>query len=155
MCSLEEIIAAVPQGSILVLILFIIFVSDLFLLPKTCNTVNYADDNTLYATGDCFEVINEKLFFRLSFSPVLVSWKLHDFKSKKRLLHVTRKKFRNQWRFLLPANSIILVIAIKKTDSQKFLGVIIDHDLNYEEHIKSTCKMVGEKLNARQQDYLI
>ena len=52
--------AGVLQGSILGPILVNNFVNDLFLFPKTCNIANYADDNTLYTTGDCFEVIIEK-----------------------------------------------------------------------------------------------
>ena len=42
------------------------FINDLFLLPKSCNIANYADDNTLYATGDCFEVIIKKLYADLT-----------------------------------------------------------------------------------------
>lgn len=58
--SWEEIIVGVQQGSILGPILIEIFVNELLLLPKTCNIVNYADDNTLYTTGDCFKFIIEK-----------------------------------------------------------------------------------------------
>ena len=42
----------------------------------------------------------------------------------------------------------LLVIAIKKTDSQKLPGVIIDQKLNFEEHKKTICQMTGKKLNA-------
>ena len=59
--SWEEIRAGVQQGSILVSFLFNIFFVDLFLFPKICNIANCTDYNILYATGDCFEVIIEKL----------------------------------------------------------------------------------------------
>ena len=62
----KEAIAGVLQRSVLGRLLLNIFVNDLFLFPKTCNLADYADDNTLYAAGDCIEVITE-------FSPVLVS----------------------------------------------------------------------------------
>ena len=38
-----------------------LFVEDSFFLPNTCNIANCADNNTLYATGNCFEVIIQKL----------------------------------------------------------------------------------------------
>ena len=51
MSSWEEITAGAPQGSAISRLLLSIFVDNLFL---------HADDNSLYATGDCFEVIIEK-----------------------------------------------------------------------------------------------
>ena len=49
--SSQEIIAGVPQGSILRPLLFNFFVNDLFLFVSSSNLSNYADDNTLYASG--------------------------------------------------------------------------------------------------------
>ena len=119
-------------------LLFKIFVNDLFLLPKTCNITNYADDNTLYATWDCFEVIIEKL----PADPIsLQSWFNKNY-IQKMLLYMPRRKSRNYWRILLPGNSI------KKGWCQKLLGVTIDHKLNFEEHIKTICQTAGKKLNA-------
>ena len=36
----------------------------------------------------------------------------------------------------------------RKIDSQKLLGVVIDHKLNFEERIKTIAQTVGKKLNA-------
>ena len=38
--------------------------------------------------------------------------------------------------------------AIKKADSQKLLGVIFGHNINFKEHIKTICQMKGKKLNV-------
>ena len=49
--SWEKIIAGVPQGSILGPLLFNIFINDLFVFVSSSILGNYADDNTLYASG--------------------------------------------------------------------------------------------------------
>ena len=57
--SWEKIIAGVPQGSMLGPLLFKIFINDLFLLVSSSNLSNYADDNTLYASGFNLEEVKK------------------------------------------------------------------------------------------------
>ena len=49
--SWNEVIAGVPQGSILGPLLFNIFLNDIFLFISKYQLCNYADDNTLYKSG--------------------------------------------------------------------------------------------------------
>ena len=59
--SWEEILFGLPQGSILVPILFNIFLSNLFLFVQNVDFASYADDNTIYNVGDN----NDEVIFSL------------------------------------------------------------------------------------------
>ena len=64
--SWQEIIAGVPQGSVLGPLLFNIFVNDLFLFVSSSKLSNYADDNTLYTFGYNLEEVKEVLLHDLN-----------------------------------------------------------------------------------------
>ena len=48
--TFSDILCCVPQGSILVLLLFNIYISDIFYDIGQCNIASYADDNTPYTS---------------------------------------------------------------------------------------------------------
>ena len=67
--SWDEILFGVPQDFILRLILFNIFLSDLFIVISNTGFSTYADDNTIYDSGNniddvisCLQESAEKLF---------------------------------------------------------------------------------------------
>ena len=108
-----------------------------------CNIANYADDNTIYATGECFEAIVKDLYEDLS---SLQSWFYENYymilNPKKCYFMCLEKDAETIGDFNFQG------ILLKKTNSQKLLGVIIDHKLKFEEHISSICQIAGKKLNA-------
>ena len=57
----EDIIAVVPQGSILGRLVFSIFLNDILYFENRAFLSNYADDNVLYAFGSNLEEIKQNL----------------------------------------------------------------------------------------------
>ena len=55
----EEVIAGVPQGSILGPLLFNNFLNDIFYFENRAFTSNYSDDNVLYAFGSNLEEVKQ------------------------------------------------------------------------------------------------
>ena len=57
----QRIITGIPQGSILGPLFFNIFINDLFLTIDKSTLCNYADDNTLYTSGNDANKVISKL----------------------------------------------------------------------------------------------
>ena len=57
----KEIISGIPQGSILGPLLFNISLNDLFIFVENSSLSNYADDNTLYSSGNDLEKVKQNL----------------------------------------------------------------------------------------------
>ena len=59
--ELLNLIYCIPQGSIFSSLLFVIYISDLFVVNKEVNVSNYAVDTTRFITGMSFEQIIPQL----------------------------------------------------------------------------------------------
>ena len=67
----NEINRGVPQGSILGPSLFNVFINDIFMSIKNTNVCNFADDNTLYDSGEDLSNILENLKHDME---ILLKW---------------------------------------------------------------------------------
>ena len=129
----------VPQGSILGPLLFNIFLNDIFLFTEHTKIANYADDNTPYAIGkniqEIFDVLKED-------TSKLFKWfQLNEMKSNKDKCHLLVS---NQ-------NDISIKLddeTIESSTSIKLLGITIDNNLNFNEHVTKICDKASQKLHA-------
>ena len=135
----------VPQGSILGPLLFSIFINDLPLFIKTLCEL-FADDTTIHTSHSDITHVSTTLQENVD---RLVEWSelnhmaLNPDKTKCMLI-TTRQKRQN-----LPVKLPPIHIAnkvVEEVDSHKVLGVIIDNNLSWSNHISSLCKKLSKKV---------
>ena len=126
------------------LLLFNIFLNDIFLFITNSNSCNYADDNTLY----------------------VISKNLHAVKSNiKANVVIMQKWFYENLMVLNPGKCHYILIGnhdepdkinlnIRENannTNEKLLAVLIDKKLNFNVHIKTLCEKAEQKLNSTDQ----
>ena len=137
--SWKEILYGVPHGSKLGPLFFNIFICDLFLITDDLEMANYADDTTPYICGKDIPSVIKSLE---NAAEIVFTWfKNNQMKGNEYQCHVALSTHED-------VHVKIGTSHIKNSCSETLLGVKIDSDLNFEEHISSICKKTSAKLNA-------
>ena len=141
----------VPQGSIMGPLLFIIYMNDICNVSKFLYTILYADDTCVLLNGKDLNNLIQSMNTELD---LLSTWlksnkfSLNTHKTFFQLFHRARMKTNNS------VNIIVDKCVLNKVTSIKYLGVIIDHKLNWIEHISyvknKISKGIGILYKARQ-----
>ena len=130
----------VPQGSILGPLLFNIFLNDIFFFIKDIKIANYADDNTPYLTHkhatDLISILERETNF-------LLDWlRFNEMQPNADKCHLI---------VINPKEDISVKLGnelVSNSHSVDLLGIKVDDNLNFTEHITKLCKRGSQKLHA-------
>ena len=140
-----ELIAGVPQGSVLGPLLFILFINDMPLVVKQSIIDIFADDATLQNSSQKIDEISKNLQLDINY---IQTWckqndmVLNETKTKSMVIGTKQRLSKLESNLSLEINNEI----IENSKSEKLLGVFIDQNLDFDKHIDYVCKNVSSKI---------
>ena len=137
--SWEELIKGVPRGSVFGLILFDLYLNDLFYLSDFMEVCNFSDDTTFHACGNDLNNLIQR-FEQDAF--LAIEWfESNDMKLNKNKCHllVSGRKYENVWVKMGDEK-------VWENAKQKLLGIEIGRNLNFDDRVISLCKKARRKL---------
>ena len=129
--DIKDVICGVPQGSILGPLLFLIYINDFASVSNKLYYVLFADDTNVFISGNNFRKLINTLHIELD---KLYAW-LQSNKLTLNLLKTHYMVFHRAKHKHMDVKLCINTFPIQQVDNTKFLGVIIDDNLNWSNHI--------------------
>ena len=140
----DTLLTGVPQGSILGMLLFTIYINDLPEHLKHCDVTLFVDDTVLYVSSKSIHFIQSALNADLDF---LIRWLMLNQLS----LNISKSKFIiiGSSQRLSKLDSISETVNDKQIDEVNFftyLGVVINKQLTWQDHIEYISSKINKKI---------
>ena len=131
--DLQKITHGVPQGSILGPLMFLLYINDIANSSALLSFYLFADDTAIFFSAKCVKelekTINQEL---VNVSHWLIANKLSLNLKKSNALLFRKKNDSNE----LNLNLVLNGVPIEEKQKAKYLGIIMDNKLTFEDHIK-------------------
>ena len=141
--ELRNVSCGVPQGSILGPLLFLLYMNDIITVCKECNPILFADDTTLLYKDSDYNSLYRKANNELN---NISNW----FAANKLSLNVEKTQFiQFNWSKNDPIEHENLSINgnyIQNVSHVKFLGVLVDKNMKWNEHISCKCSQISRTI---------
>ena len=131
----QRMTCCVPQGSILGPLLFLLYVNDLATVPNAFWSVLFADDTSLFLSGKDPEVMCNAINTDLA---KIQEW-LYCTKLSLNVLKTHYMIFTARNKTATDLEIKINEVRIERVYETKFLGVLVDSQLAWKQHIEYTC----------------
>jgi len=138
-CSVMR--TGVPQGSVLGPVLFLLYINDMSKCSDKLNFVHFADDTTVFCSGDGIIDVASNVNRELSF---VSEW----LKANRLSLNIGKTTFMVTSDAELPAIPRISVEGVDVLQNSKanFLGVLIDERLTFRDHVNKVASSVARSV---------
>ena len=137
----EKVQTGVPQGSVLGPLLFNIFLNDIFYVIESCKLYNFADDNNLSKSDKLPDTVS--LSLKNDLTHIMAWFDANCFSS-----NLDKHKCMSMGKFSVYVQFEINGQIISPTSHAKILGVTIDHELKFKEHVSTICQKAARQLNV-------
>ncbi len=133
----------VPQGSVLELLLFLLYINDIPQSLKIMNFHLFADDTSLFYSNKNIDNLEETVNCELAkISDLLIANKLTLNVNKTNFIIIKPRQKKLPRNVKLNQNGEML----KESDCVKYLGVLIDKNLSWKNHIKHVTTKVAKSI---------